>query len=164
MVQKRSRTVVNASTAPYRKNNPNTDSRKTGSISKERVEINKINNLNEDIPLNIEVDGIEENQCSLGHFVDVATFLPELALKENNQTNSLNLQGASKPSGTKGKPGIPSLPDTSPNINDGTVAVVPRIVLYKKPRLLWAPIPNVSKYNLITKCRNWFLNWILARY
>ena len=96
MVQKRSRAVVNASTAPYRKNNPNTDSRKTGSISKERVEVNKTNNMNEDIPLNIEVDGIEENQCSLGHLVDVATFLPELALNDKNQSTSLNPQGASK--------------------------------------------------------------------
>ena len=153
MVQKRSRAVVNASTAPYRKNNPNIDNRKAGSISKERVEINKINNMNEDIPLNIEVDGIEENQCSLGHFVDVATFLPELALNDTNQTNSLNPHGASKPRGTKGKPGIPSLPDTSPNINDGTETVIPRIVVYKKPRLLWAPIPHVSKYNQITTCR-----------
>ena len=96
MVQKRARAAVNATTAPYRKNNPNTDNRKAGTISKERPETSKINNMNEDIPLNIEVDGIEENQCSLGHFVDVATFLPELAISDNNQSNTLDCEGANK--------------------------------------------------------------------
>ena len=151
MVQKRSRATANANTAPYRKNNPSADIRKIEPLSKERVEINRINNINGDIPL--DIDGIEEDQCNLGHFVDVAKFLPELALNNNNQSNTLKNNLGSKQSGPTGKPGIPSLPDTSPNINDGTASVFPRVVVYKKPKVLWVPIPQVGTIYLVINFR-----------
>jgi len=146
MIQKRSRANVNAVTAPYRKNNHAQDNnRKPNTLSKERVEIHKINNLNGNIPHDVAVDGvIDEGQCNLGHFVDVATFLPELALNKTSQSSSLKTDGGQKLGVTNGKAGIPSLPDTSPTLNDGRTVVFPRVVVYKKPNVLWVPIPKVN--------------------
>ena len=149
MIQKRSRANVNAVTAPYRKNSHAQDNRKPGqALSKERVEIHKINNLNDIIPIDVDVDGaIEKGQCTLGHFVDVATSLPELALNNTSQSSSLkpNEGGQKSGNGTNGKAGIPSLPDTNPTLNDGRTVVLPRVVIYKKPNILWVPIPQVCR-------------------
>merc|ERR1712223_34825 len=140
MVQKRSRTNVNASTAPYRKTNQKPDI-----VLKERVGVNKPNHQSENVLLDLELDGIEEPKCNKGQFIDVATFLPELAQPTfDKQSNiSKNPVGDIKPT-SGGKPGIPSLPDTSPTINDGAAVVFPRVVIYKKPTVLCMAIPQAN--------------------
>ena len=151
MVQKRSRTNVNASTAPYRKTNQKPDI-----VLKERIGVNKPNHQSENVLLDLELDGIEEPKCNKGQFIDVATFLPELAQPTfDKQSNiSKNPVGDIKPT-SGGKPGIPSLPDTSPTINDGAAVVFPRVVIYKKPTVLCMAIPQVrEKFNInsISSC------------
>ena len=138
MVQKRSRTNVNASTAPYRKTNQKPDI-----VLKERIAINKANHQGENVLLDLDLDGIEEPKCNLGQFIDVATFLPELA-QTTFDKQSKNPVGDIKPT-SGGKPGIPSLPDTSPTINDGAAVVFPRVVVYKKPTVLCMAIPQVRE-------------------
>ena len=92
-----------------------------------------------------DVNATEEELCNIGHFVGVASFLPELAQNNTSQPSSSKHQGEHKICGTNGKPGIPSLPDTSPAINDGTIVVLPRVVIYKKPAIFWVPIPEVRR-------------------
>ena len=79
----------------------------------------------------------------MGQFVDVASFLPDLA-QSSPQPNSSQQQTVTKVCTSDGKPGIPSLPDTSPTIIDGVV-VFPRVVVYKKPVIHMVPIPQVRE-------------------
>ena len=141
MVQKRSRATANANAVPYRKNNPQPDNRKTNNLMKERAELNRINNIDEDQGL--DVDGLTEEHCTLGNFVDVASFLPELVLNTGNESTKTATPDGSKQTGKNAKPGIPSLPDTSPTLNGASLTIFPRIVAYKKPKVLWMPIPQV---------------------
>ena len=139
MVQKRSRAAVNANAVPYKKNNPQVDNRKTNNLMKELSQINDLGDLG------LDIDGIKEEHCTLGQFVDVASFLPELALNNANERSPIKNQDGSKPTGAS-KPGIPSLPDTSPTLNGTSATIFPRIVAYKKPKVLWMPMPQVSRY------------------
>jgi len=83
MVQKRSRAAVNANAVPYNKNKPQVDNRKTNSLMKELSQINDLGDLG------LDVDGFIEEHCTLGQFVDVASFLPELALNNANETSPI---------------------------------------------------------------------------
>ena len=142
MVQKRSRATANANAVPYRKNNPQVDNRKTANLMKERVELNRINNIDED--LGLDVDGLKEEHCTLGSFVDVSSFLPELVLSSGNESTQTATKDGSTPTGKNVKTGIPSLPDTSPTLNGASLTIFPRIVAYKKPKVLWMPMPQVK--------------------
>ena len=144
MVQKRSRANANATTAPYRKQNHNTD-KNSASSSREKVEINKGNKMSHTLSHKTDVNATSEEQYNIGHFVDVASFLPELAQNNTSQTSSPKQQTEHKICGTNGKPGIPSLPDTSPAINNGTTLALPRVVIYKNPTTLWVSIPQVRR-------------------
>lgn len=137
MVQKRSRAAVNANAVPYKKNNPQVDNRKTNNLMKE---LNQINNIDGEL---LDIDGLKEEHSTLGQFVDVATFLPELAQNNSNESSPSKSQDGSKGPGTP-KPGIPSLPDTSPTLNGTSATIFPRVIAYKKPKVLWMPIPQVK--------------------
>ena len=143
MVQKRSRAAVNANAVPYKKNNPQVDNRKTNSLMKELSQINDLGDLG------LDVDGFKEEHCTLGQFVDVASFLPELALNNANETSPIKNKNGSNSTGTP-KSGIPSLPDTSPTFNGTSATIFPRIVAYKKPKVLWMPMPQVSRNDSTT--------------
>ena len=138
MVQKRSRAAVNANAVPYKKNNPQVDNRKSNNLMKE---LNQINNIDGEL---LDIDGLKEEHCTLGQFVDVATFLPELAQNNSNESSPSKSQDGSKGPGTP-KPGIPSLPDTSPTLNGTSATIFPRVIAYKKPKVLWMPMPQVKR-------------------
>ena len=75
--------------------------------------------------------------------------MPELAQPTFDKQSNLSKNPVGDIKQTSGgKPGIPSLPDTSPTINDGAAVVFPRVVIYKKPTVLCMAIPQVrEKFN-----------------
>ena len=144
IVQKRTRANANATTAPYIKSNPSAGSSKNDSPPREKVEIHRTSKKHPSLSLDNYKNVSEEGQCNVGQFVDVASFLPDLAQSSSQPNSSQQQQTVTKVCTSDGKPGIPSLPDTSPTIIDGVV-VFPRVVVYKKPVIHMVPIPQVRE-------------------
>ena len=133
---------MNATIAPYLKNNPSASGTKGDGSPKEKIEVHKINKKRPSLSTDSNKNVPEEGQCNVGQFVDVASFLPDLA-QSSTQPNPSQQQAVAKVSTSNGKPGIPSLPDTSPTIIDGVV-VFPRVVVYKNNIIHMVPVPQVG--------------------